>query len=337
MWPFPSHHYASVTSGSDNEAFLDDADSQNEDKQSTSIVLLKRWHWWIPSLHVLLLTMNLILFVISVVNLDQRSGILQLPESSSQDEDARYHNPSLNPKLKAASSFCKSPSQPRQRSPPQKEKETNPFPAPILDAFDLKPQLRRFNGALRDNTSIWRQPPSAEVDSAWDFISTEGLELITVPSSAVLHSHKPLSKTIKAPDSWGYGSDAYLAQIEVFHQIHCLNELRKNIHYDHYYGAASPPDELHRAHVGHCIHMILQALTCAADVGVITHNWVRSEKVVEPKVRVMPDFNVVKMCRDFDGLLDWAREKGVKGLKGKWRTLRYPGEGVEIVEGDGYA
>ena len=152
---------------------------------------------------------------------------------------------------------------------------------------------------------------------------------------AISHSHKPLSKTVKAPISWGHGDDAYLAQIEVFHQIHCLNELRKNIHYDHYYRA--PPDEVHQAHVGHCIHMILQALMCAADVGVITHNWVRSEKVAEPRERVMPDFSVVKMCRDFDGLLDWAREKGVKGLKRKWMGLRYPGEGVEIVEDDGYA
>jgi hypothetical protein len=131
MWPFPSHHYASVTSGSDNEAFLDDADSQNEDKQSTSIVLRKRWLWWIPSLHVLLLTVNLILFAISVVNLSQRSGILQLPESSSQDEDARYHNPSLNSKLKAASSFCKSPSQPRQLSPlNEKKKRNQPLSSP---------------------------------------------------------------------------------------------------------------------------------------------------------------------------------------------------------------
>lgn len=59
----------------------------------------------------------------------------------------------------------------------------------------------------------------------------------------------------------------------------------------------------------------------------ITHNWVQNEKVAEPKVRVMPDFNV-KMYRDFDGLLDWAREKGVKGVEGEV-------EGVEVPRGGG--
>ncbi|KAK3315883.1 hypothetical protein B0H66DRAFT_459968, partial [Apodospora peruviana] len=100
--------------------------------------------------------------------------------------------------------------------------------------------------------------------------------------------------------------DAYIAQIEVFHQIHCLNELRKEIHYDHYY-KSGPPDEFHRSHKAHCIHMLLQAVTRAADVGLISHNWVHNENIEEPKTRPMPDFNVVKMCRDFDSLLDWGR------------------------------
>lgn len=147
-------------------------------------------------------------------------------------------------------------------------------------------------------------------------------------------SHKDPSKCVKAPSSWGEGSDAYIAQIEVFHQIHCLNELRKEIYYNHYY--KSPPNELHRSHKSHCIHILLQALTCAADVGVISHNWVHNGNIEEPKTRPMPDFNVVKVCRDFDSLLDWAREKGVKGLAQKWSKLKYPG-GVEIIPGDGYA
>jgi hypothetical protein len=32
---------------------------------------------------------------------------------------------------------------------------------------------------------------------------------------------------------------------------------------------------------------------------------------------LMPDFNVVKRCRDFASLLDWARENAVKDLTKK--------------------
>lgn len=206
--------------------------------------------------------------------------------------------------------------------------------APIFDYLDLSLSLRTFNGALRDNTSIWRQPPSKQVDEAWDYISTEGLEVITVSSNALSHSGKDPSMCIKAPSSWNEGSDAYVAQIDVFHQIHCLNELRKEMYYDYYY--KSPPDELHRSHKAHCIHMILQSLMCNADVGVISHNWVHNERISEPKTRPMPDFNMMKKCRDFDKLLDWARERGVKDLPKRWPQLKYE-PGMVVVPGDGYA
>jgi hypothetical protein len=34
---------------------------------------------------------------------------------------------------------------------------------------------------------------------------------------------------VKAPEDWGFGKDAYPAQIDVFHEIHCLNMLRKEM------------------------------------------------------------------------------------------------------------
>jgi hypothetical protein len=143
------------------------------------------------------------------------------------------------------------------------------------------------------------------------------------------------SIVIQAPSSWDAGPDAYFAQVEVFHQIHCLNELRKEVFRDYYYDQAEA-DERRLSHKMHCIHMLLQVLMCSADVGIITHNWVHSEKLQEPKTRPFPDFNVVKKCRDFDAILDWVRETGVKDVHGKFPKLRHPA-GVPIVPGDGYA
>ena len=205
----------------------------------------------------------------------------------------------------------------------------------MLDIIDLRPTLQTFNGKLRDNTSIYRMPPSAEVDAAWDYISAEGIEAITVPGSVVLKTGKDPTMSVKVPPSWNGGSDAYLAQIDVFHQIHCLNELRKEIHYDYYYGA-TPPEQLHIDHKNHCIHMLLQNLMCHADVEVITHNWVHNDRIQDPKDKPFPDFNLVKQCRDFDKLLDWTRENAVKGLNKKFNALRIP-PGMKVVPGDGYA
>lgn len=193
-----------------------------------------------------------------------------------------------------------------------------------------------MNGALRDNRTIFRANPSPEVDAAWDLISAEGFEIIIVPSSSISLAGKDASNAVRVPTSWNRGTDAYIAQVDVFHQIHCLNELRKEIHSDYYYGPDFERSTLHIDHKKHCIHMLLQNLMCHADVEIIQHNWVHNAKISEPQTRPFPDFNTVKMCRNFDSLLDWAKDSAVKDLRGKWRDLIVP-EGVEVIEDDGYA
>jgi len=197
----------------------------------------------------------------------------------------------------------------------------------------MGPITKTFNGLLRDNTSIYRMAPSPEVDAAWDYLSAEDMQVITVTAHDIQSSGKDPLISVKAPSSWGFGSDAYIAQVEVFHQIHCLNELRKEMFYDYYYD--SPRNQLHTSYKSHCVHMLLQTLMCNADVGVITHEWVHDEKYFEPKTRPFPDFSTVKQCRDFDAVMGWLRREGrVKEMEGKF-PMEVPGDAV-VREGAGY-
>jgi hypothetical protein len=82
--------------------------------------------------------------------------------------------------------------------------------------------------------------------------------------------------------------------------------------------------------------MLLQNIMCHADVEIISHNWVHNDQIPDPKERPFPNFNVVKQCRDFDKLLDWARENGIRRLAEKWNALGIP-LGGKTVSGDGYA
>lgn len=62
-------------------------------------------------------------------------------------------------------------------------------------------------------------------------------------------------------------------EVQVFHLIHCLDEVRKQMHYDHYHapqhGKSGPPPEF-MAHKNHCLHMLLENLLCQSSSGVIT-------------------------------------------------------------------
>lgn len=178
----------------------------------------------------------------------------------------------------------------------------------------------------------------------WDLISAEGFEVTTASSSSIKNSGKDPLLAVQAPESWGRGDDAYLVQIDAFHQIHCLNELRKGIYYDYYYkeryskdgktNGDSPPAE-HYIHKNHCVHILLQNIMCHADVDIIPHNWVHYEGINQPNrpwAEPLADFNSVKMCRDFEGLLGWAQKTAVQDLAKKWHDLKYPA-GAPVLDG----
>ncbi|KAL8779321.1 MAG: hypothetical protein Q9213_007001 [Squamulea squamosa] len=67
----------------------------------------------------------------------------------------------------------------------------------------------------------------------------------------------------------------------------------------------------------HCIEILRQKLTCDADVGVITYNWVAIRDLP------WPNFNVLHKCRNFDGVVEWSKKhnapyNGVPLKKPSW-------------------
>lgn len=208
--------------------------------------------------------------------------------------------------------------------------------APILDDFKFSLNEKKMNGKIKDTTSIWRMPPSAQVDAAWNHISMEESELIAVTKEEVEKSGKNASLTIQIPLDWHQGRDNYLAQVEVFHNIHCLDELRKEMWSDHYY-KGQEADDVRRTHKAHCLHMILQTLMCSADVGIITHNWIYNELWPgEEKIRLGPDFNIQKQCRNFDSLLDWMYSKAIRNTTSLVQGLKWQ-KGMAYLSEDGYS
>lgn len=127
-----------------------------------------------------------------------------------------------------------------------------------------------MNGSLANTPpQIYRLPPSAEVDAAWQRLANTQATPIS-GNEARKMGYDP-SKLAKFSDFMGLGDDAYVVEIDVFHQIHCLNTLRMNMHFMHYYGDRFPdgvPDERHIEHVTHCQYALLQHLMCHGDVDV---------------------------------------------------------------------
>ncbi|KAJ6036866.1 hypothetical protein N7540_001145 [Penicillium herquei] len=181
--------------------------------------------------------------------------------------------------------------------------ELHSFPSPALKEIDSKYYPVKFNGTL-DYPSIYRQDPSPEVDEAWNRL--EDIRIMSISEDDVLKAGKT-TDAIQIPQKWGGG---YMASLEVNHQLHCVNFLRKSLFRDYYQTRSvefSDHPEMIHTHLLHCVEMLRQFVMCHADVGVITHNW------VEDYPRPYPDFNTWHQCRNFENVLQWAKDHEMQG------------------------
>ncbi|KAL1986125.1 hypothetical protein VTN96DRAFT_6777 [Rasamsonia emersonii] len=181
------------------------------------------------------------------------------------------------------------------------------FYSPVTKDINTHLHLVRNNGTL-DWPSIYRGPPSPELDAAWSHIAYD-MGVVGVPEEEALKAG--LRKgDVRIPPGYK-NSGYYMASLEVTHQLHCVNFLRKAawLNYPYYkdkgWEFSDPPDELER-HLYHCIEILRQMLMCNADPGLIGYRWVRGREG-----HPYPYMNTPHKCRDFQGMLDWAYENMV--------------------------
>ena len=181
------------------------------------------------------------------------------------------------------------------------------MPSPILDQVHVELSTVRRNGSLLPDhpTSIYRQEPSHEVDMAWHKLGN--INPIPISAQDVRNIGYDPSIAAKWPEVYGLGEDAYVARLDVFHEIHCLDMLRREVHFEHYYPQWSkgkaPSD--HKVHISHCIYALLQSLTCSANTDPFIHYWV--DVGDEP----YPDFSINRQCRNFDTILEWQEKNSI--------------------------
>jgi len=165
--------------------------------------------------------------------------------------------------------------------------------SPIDAIVEYKPKL------FADNvfqTTPYQEPYDDETDKLWDdlynasgFVLLDYEDAMRIPNETVL-----IGKEKKG-----------LVQIEVMHQLHCLNTLRKILTPARY-----PDFRLHnpdgtesadvRTHINHCVDRLRQGVMCNSDTGLLFWSW--HEKVQE----YVLNFGSMHKCANFDAVRDWA-------------------------------
>lgn len=119
------------------------------------------------------------------------------------------------------------------------------------------------------------------------------------------------------------GQEGYIAGVEVFHHLHCLNVLRQALWVADYPPHLVPSlfrynsPAVARKHADHCISTLHQALTCNADLT----PYLLYDSTGKGAGVAREDFQATHKCKKFEPLVDWITENGViisaESLRGK--------------------
>ncbi|KAL1696641.1 hypothetical protein GGG16DRAFT_108095 [Schizophyllum commune] len=147
-------------------------------------------------------------------------------------------------------------------------------------------------GAGSEHQSLYQQLTD-EADEAWKDLYDPSIVRLS-RDEAVLLPNRTHPITI--------GMDGYLGQLDVFHQLHCLNYLRMSLSPERYKPVIRA-DLLEYEHLNHCIDSIRQSLMCSSDISVNVWQWSEHYEFVAGRV------NVAHSCRNFDKLKEWTRAR----------------------------
>ncbi|KAK0625826.1 hypothetical protein B0T14DRAFT_421374, partial [Immersiella caudata] len=177
--------------------------------------------------------------------------------------------------------------------------------------YDENGQLQREHFPGED---IWVGTPTPEMDALWDKLEAGSIILLDGEEADMVRD-----RTIMVDGYWVTGLD-------VFHQVHCLNQVRKALYPEYY-----PPTQsgrVNKLHWEHCLDYVRQAIMCNADISPVTSTWYETAQTFGP------NFRTLHTCKNLDALLEWSLKRTTDARKGQGpgsETAKDPGM---VVDGE---
>ncbi|KDR69140.1 hypothetical protein GALMADRAFT_77870, partial [Galerina marginata CBS 339.88] len=164
--------------------------------------------------------------------------------------------------------------------------------APAQGVVEYELRKHYSNVGENDISPFWK-PLSPELDQQWEDLYSFGISKIPKSQAVLLPN-----KTAPIPGD----EQNYIIELDVFHELHCLNMVRQSL-YPAHYPRMSLSNPNMTWHIGHCLDSIRQSLMCSADISVLVWQW--SEKFQS----TVEHGNVTHTCRKFEKIQDWAKDR----------------------------
>ncbi|OKL57499.1 hypothetical protein UA08_06893 [Talaromyces atroroseus] len=164
-----------------------------------------------------------------------------------------------------------------------------------------------FTTSISPHLTKYQGPPTPENLAAWeDLYSCRFLLALGVSRIPMSEAAKLVNKTVPIPDYPG----EYVIQLDVFHQLHCLNMIRLKLWAgegpEYYLGVNETLMDMD--HLDHCIDSMRQSFMCSSDISPITWKWVEDSQSARGLLTTL------HTCRDFEAIREWALEHEAKSF-----------------------
>ncbi|KAK3688837.1 hypothetical protein B0T22DRAFT_162549 [Podospora appendiculata] len=139
--------------------------------------------------------------------------------------------------------------------------------------------------------------PRPELDQAW----REIIAPITIKVSG-----DELARFSEGDSSIAFkDGSGYLAEMGVYHELHCIKRVRRYLHLEHYYPNMTDADRvIEDLHIEHCLEYWRQSVMCRGDTTLGTFFW-RADGMATSHVYTDNE------CVDWHALDTWARKRMV--------------------------
>ncbi|KAI0100101.1 hypothetical protein GGR51DRAFT_564511 [Nemania sp. FL0031] len=142
--------------------------------------------------------------------------------------------------------------------------------------------------------------PTDEQDAAWDDLMRP------------VYFNASLEEVIKAEETVRenlavVAEGGYLANLAVYHELHCLRQLRFWLYKDRYYPNITETGDKHQhEHLDHCLETLRLSVMCSANTALYTFYW-EDERQVRPNTQS----NSRSVCVKWGPLEKWAYSRRV--------------------------
>lgn len=157
----------------------------------------------------------------------------------------------------------------------------------------------------------YRGPPRPEQDEAWE-------SLLRYNNLRVQEADLEKANLTSVPLKDDAGG--YLATLDVFHSLHCVNKVRKSYYSDYYHDPNPIADQ--QEHFDHCIDLLRQVIMCHGDISLHTYEWKDDYRWPWPSMQT------THQCRNWDMLMEWSKDHNVPSLTGP--ILSHPSLGTSF-------